>query len=102
MNPLFLPKKPKKDELEKYVFPWSNKVTDLLVEKWEHEVEKSTNHEKNSPVVYEIKDLENTLHKWSVESVLSVLFGKNFFDLGNHITYSIFLIIAYGLKKFQK
>ena len=85
MNPLFL----KKDSFEKYAFPWSNKVTDLLVEKWLHQLEiRGTNHEGEGPVVYQIKDLENTLHKWSVESVLSVLFGKTFFDLGNYVTYS--------------
>ena len=75
----------KKDCYEKYALPWSFKVTDLLMQEWLNQLEKHINEADEDVDKLKIKDLEMTMHKWSVESILASLFGPSFFCLGKTI-----------------
>ena len=75
----------KKDSYEKYALPWSFKVTDLLMKEWLNQLEKHKNEATEDDDNLKINDLEMTMHKWSVESILASLFGSSFFCLGNKI-----------------
>ena len=79
MNPVFL----KKNFYEKFALPWSNTITDLLIEEWLTAFQNVLDGGRNgSPV--QIDNLEGRLHRWSVESILASLFGEAFLSLGKH------------------
>ena len=75
----------KKECCEKYALPWSFKVTDLLMKEWLNQLDKHINEANEDVDNLKIKDLEMTMHKWSVESILASLFGASFFSLGKTI-----------------
>ena len=78
MDPLFL----SKNSFQRYSMVWSNKITDLLVEDWLHQVEKHSTCKGPDATYCRVEALEKSLHKWSVESILASLLGRSFFRIG--------------------
>lgn len=77
MNPVFL----RKNFYENFALPWSNRITDLLIEEWFTEFQNISDGSRNGDL-FQIPDLEGRLHRWSVESILASLFGEAFLSLG--------------------
>ena len=79
MNPVFL----KKKFYENFALPWSNRITDLLIEEWLTAFQNISDDSRNGGQ-FQVHDLEGRLHRWSVESILASLFGEAFLNLGMH------------------